>query len=196
MPGSEQDLKADELAREARAGSIAAFEELVSICENRVFSFVCMLSRSPEDAREITQDTFVRAFQALPQYDPGQPFAAWLFTIARRKFIDHCRRQPPGATHEIPDEAGPDTPVELLARREEAAELWRKARQVLPDLQFQAIWLRYAEDMEVAQISRVLGRTKTHVKVLLFRARLALARALRTERSHSRPLAPELITDN
>ncbi len=196
MPGSEQDLKADELAREARAGSIAAFEELVSIYENRVFSFVCMLSRSPEDAREITQDTFVRAFQALPQYDPGQPFAAWLFTIARRKFIDHCRRRPPGATHEIPDGADSDTPVELLARREEAAELWRKARQVLPDLQFQAIWLRYAEDMEVAQISRVLGRTKTHVKVLLFRARLALARALRTERTYSRPLAPELITDN
>ena len=48
-------------------------------------------------------------------------------------------------------------------------------RALLPEGQFQALWLRYAEDMRVAQIARVLGKTQTHVKVLLFRARRKLA---------------------
>ena len=63
----------------------------------------------------------------------------------------------------------------MLARRDEARDLWRRARSGLPEIQFQALWLRYAEDMDIAQISGVLGKTQTHIKVLLFRARNTLA---------------------
>jgi RNA polymerase sigma-70 factor (ECF subfamily) len=105
---------------------------------------------------------------------------SWLFTIARRKGIDCFRARIPSEGQSAPEEFDPADPAELLARREEARDLWRRARAKLPDSQFQSLWLRYAEDMDIAQIAGVLGKTQTHVKVLLFRARQTLADELET----------------
>jgi RNA polymerase sigma-70 factor (ECF subfamily) len=165
----------EDLARQSQAGDFAAFEELVRRYENRIYSFVFQSCGHDADAREVTQDTFVRAFEAIAQFDPSRKFAAWLFTIARRKGIDCFRARIPGGGQEAPEELDADDPAELLARREEAQELWRRARARLPDGQFQALWLRYAEDMDIENIARVLGKTQTHIKVLLFRARHRLA---------------------
>jgi RNA polymerase sigma-70 factor (ECF subfamily) len=86
--------------------------------------------------------------------------------------------------------ADENTPAELLARRESEANLWHRARSVLSDAHFQSLWLKYAEDLSVADIARVLGRTQTHVKVMLFRARRALARVLKEPdaKSNAKPL--------
>jgi RNA polymerase sigma-70 factor, ECF subfamily len=175
-----QRLFDEELARETRAGSLAAFEELVYRYEGRIYAFVTQCCRNRADAQELTQDTFVRAFQAIAQFDPRRGFAPWLFTIARRKCIDHHRAAPPAVAEEpMPELPDLVDPSELLARREERENLWQLARRRLPEAQFQALWLRYAEDMSVAGIARVLGKTQTHVKVLLFRARNTLARELK-----------------
>jgi RNA polymerase sigma-70 factor (ECF subfamily) len=172
----EWHLMSDEdLARHSQGGDLVAFEELVRRYENRIYSFVYQSCGRDADAREITQDTFARAFEAIAQFDPARPFASWLFAIARRKGIDCFRARIPGDGQAAPEEVDPDDPAELLARREEARELWGRARRSLPESQFQALWLRYAEDMDLAQIGRVLGKTQTHVKVLLFRARHKLA---------------------
>jgi RNA polymerase sigma-70 factor (ECF subfamily) len=173
-----QKLSDAELAGQTQAGSLSAFEELVRRYEGRIYGFVANSCRNAADAREVTQDTFVRAFRAIGQFDPGHSFAAWLFTIARRKCIDHHRTLPPLAEDELPELPDTDDPAELLARREEGIDLWQTARRVLPQPQFQAIWLRYAEELSVAEIACVLRKTKTHVKVLLFRARQALGHAL------------------
>ena len=165
----------EELARQSQDGDLAAFEELVRRYENRIYAFLFQSCGHATDAREATQDTFVRAFEAISRFDPGRPFAAWLFTIARRKGIDCFRARIPDGGQDAPDQIDPDDPAELLARRDEARDLWRRARSGLPEIQFQALWLRYAEDMDIAQISGVLGKTQTHIKVLLFRARNTLA---------------------
>ena len=169
-------LPDEELARQTQAGSSVAFEELVSRYEGRVFAFIRMACRNEDDARELTQDAFVKAFQAIGQYHPRYPFRSWLFTIARRKCIDHFRRRP-AATEEIDDHrVDPDDPAEQLARREDSQNLWTRARHLLPGNQFQALWLRYGEEMNVGEIATVLGLTRTHVKVLMFRARQTLVR--------------------
>ena len=175
-----QSMSDEDLARQSQGGDFAAFEELVSRYENRIYSFVFRSCGHDADAREVTQDTFVRAFSAIAQFDPGRPFASWLFAIARRKGIDCFRARIPGDGQSAPEEFDPDDPSELLARREDAQDLWRRARRSLTDSQFQALWLRYAEEMDVAQIGRVLGKTQTYVKVLLFRARHKLAAELET----------------
>jgi RNA polymerase sigma-70 factor (ECF subfamily) len=165
----------EELARQCQAGSLDAFEVLVSRYECRIYGFVLNSCHHIVDAREITQDTFVRAFQALAQFDSKQVFAAWLFAIAHRKCIDRHRTQRP-----VVDEPGaelPDfnDPAELLARKEAGSALWQLARQRLSEIQFQALWLKYTEEMNVADIARVLHKTQSHVKVVLFRARKILA---------------------
>jgi RNA polymerase sigma-70 factor, ECF subfamily len=170
-PPSQSD---EELARQTQAGSLTAFEQLVYRYQRRIYAFVANSCRSGADAREVTQDTFVKAFQAIDQYDPRFAFTSWLFTIARRKCIDHHRAAPPEPEPAPSQPAPQPDPGELLARTEDRRALWTLASKLLPDAQFQALWLRYAEDMSVAEIARVLGKTRTHVKVLLFRARRVL----------------------
>jgi RNA polymerase sigma-70 factor, ECF subfamily len=168
----------EELARQTQAGSLAAFEQLVYRYEHRVHAFIAQFCRNPTDAREITQDTFVKAFQSIAQFDARRVFAAWLFTIARRKCIDRHRAAPPVADALIPEASDDIDPAELFARREEGQNLWRLASKRLGENQFQALWLHYAEDMDVAQIAQVMGKTRVHIKVLLFRARQVLGRDL------------------
>jgi RNA polymerase sigma-70 factor (ECF subfamily) len=179
-----ESVSDEELARRAQGGSLEAFEGLVYRYERRLYAFVFQCCRSDADAREVTQDSFVRAFQCIAQFDTRRGFAPWLFTIARRKCIDRQRAQKPDtADSAAPELVDEHDPGELLARQEEREGLWRLAREVLPEVQFHALWLRYAEDMTVENIARVLGRTRTHVKVLLFRARAALTRKLKTARA-------------
>jgi RNA polymerase sigma-70 factor, ECF subfamily len=179
VPADYPSRSDEELARQTQAGSLTAFEEIVYRYERRIYAFVSNSCRSSADAREVTQDTFVKAFQAIDQFDPRFAFASWLFTIARRKCIDLHRAAPPVPEPDAPELAPQPDPAESLARAEDRQALWTLASRLLPEAQFQALWLRYAEDMTVAEIARVLRKTRTHVKVLLFRARQALARKLR-----------------
>ena len=157
------------------------FEELVHRYEGRIFRFLANSFGNPADAQELTQETFVSAYLNLRQLDVQRSFAAWLFTIARRKGIDRHRVTRP-AEAELPDLPDLNDPAVILSQREAEQELWELARRTLPELQFQALWLRYAEEMSVPQIAGVLRRTRVHVKVLLFRARNRLARVLKPER--------------
>jgi RNA polymerase sigma-70 factor (ECF subfamily) len=180
----------EELARQAQAGSLAAFEELVYRYEGRIHAFVAQFCRGGADAGELTQDTFVRAFQRMAQFDSRRAFAPWLFTIARRQCIDRHRREAPRAEAPLPDAVAEGDPAELAARREDGQSLWRIARKRLGASQFQALWLHYAEDMSVAQVAQVMGKTRVHVKVLLFRARQTLALGLNRS-----PLLAQAIPD-
>ena len=173
------DISDGELVRRTRAGSLEAFEQLVYRYEHRVYAFVSQFCRNATDTREITQDAFVKATQSLHQFDVRREFAPWLFTIARRKWIDRQRAAPPAAAEApLPEPVDANHPGELLAQEEDRQLLWRLARKCLSEDQYQALWLRYAEDLEVVQIAQVLGKTRVHIKVLLFRARQILGKHL------------------
>lgn len=177
----------EELARQAQAGSFSAYEELVYRHEGRVYRFLCQSCRNETDARELTQDTFVAAFNAVARFNPNRSFATWLFTIARRKFIDHWRARRPDPTETLPEQEDPEHPASILQARETAAAIWDFARRLLPEIQFQALWLRCQEEMEIKEIAHSLRLSRVHVKVLLFRARQKLILAL--DRSPDRPSA-------
>jgi len=168
----------EELARHTQAGSLAAFESLVERYGHRIYGFISQTCHNSSDAADITQDTFVRAFQNISRYDSRREFAPWIFTLARHASIDHFRRKLPRAEESAPEKIDYEDPAELLARREESRELWCLARRHLPEIQFQALWLHYAERMSVAQIAQVLRKTRIHAKVLIYRGRQALGAQL------------------
>ena len=173
-----QQLSDEELARQTQAGSLVAFEELVFRYERRIYGFTLQFCHNADDAAELTQETFLKAFRSIASYNPRHTFPPWLFTIARRKCIDHHRAAPPPPEAPVPDRTDGTDPAELLAAQEDRNSLWSLARRMLPPAQFQALWLHYAEDMEIEGIARVLNRTRTHIKVMLFRARRTLQRSL------------------
>ncbi len=162
-----------ELARAARAGSALAFDGLVRLHHARVFAFLLSLTRQRQDAEDLTQQTFVRAWRKIRRLDPGRPVLPWLLTIARRESIAMLRRRrpPPPAAALAPDPwaAATDDPP---ARR-----LWELAARTLTHEACAALWLHYREEVPLAEVARILGKRTGAVKTMLHRARASLAAA-------------------
>ncbi|MHC4767464.1 MAG: RNA polymerase sigma factor [Planctomycetota bacterium] len=175
------DLEIPELVSRAQEGSLPCFAELVKRFEGRLFNFVLRRMQSPEDAEDLVQDTFVRAWQRIGQYNPRWQFSTWLYTIAHRLAIaqrHRLRREArPACLDRVPAECDPARPA---ADREQCRHVWALADRLLPETQRVALWLRYAEGLGTSEIARVLGKSRVGVRVMLFRARETLAANLRS----------------
>jgi RNA polymerase sigma-70 factor (ECF subfamily) len=185
-------LSAEDLVRRARTGSSAAFGELVARYESPLFNFLLRRTSSAEDAEEIAQDAFVRAWQKIDSYDARWKFSTWLFTLARRLAATRMRSsaaltQGNDALAGVSVHADPGLD---LTRTEERANLWSIVDRVLDADARSALWLRYAEDLTVAEIAEVLGRSSVSVRVMLFRARAKLEQHLEPPRASSSAAAP------
>lgn len=177
---AETPLSDEALARQSRAGSLSAFSELARRYDGRIFAYLVQRAARREDAKDLTQLTFVQAWRKLGQYDPRRPFAAWLFAIARRQAIDWHRRQHP--TERLAEDlAHPQTPASNCQSAEGAGTLWRAVHDLVSEKEFSALWLMYREELSVKEIAQAMGQTVVAVKVNLFRARRKLAMQLPPE---------------
>jgi len=169
-----------ELAARAGAGSIDAFEELALRFEPRIYGFLCRHVGNAQDAQDLTQETFVRAWRGMHRFDPKREFATWLFVIARRAAANHfrARRFHDELNDDLPDAAA--QPAASAASGDDADRLWRAAKRLKPRF-YEALWLRYGEDFSLGQTARVMGLTTIHAKVILHRARKELARHFKRE---------------
>lgn len=167
-----------DLARAAQGGSREAYAELVQRHYLPIHRFLLSLLDNRSDAEDLTQDTFLRALNKIHRFNPKRPFRPWVFTIARRLAISHWRRQRPTTAL---DECTPHPAVQPSVSRGDAATLWALARQHLKPDEFSALWCFYREDMPVKEVAKVLGKTLTHSKVILHRARTHLRQHLEPE---------------
>ncbi len=159
---------------EAAAGNLGAFDHLVQRHHARVYNYLRQLTRSHHDAEDLTQQTFIKGFHALANFDPRRPLLNWLFTIARNLAMNHFRDT--RRTEPMPGDAAVDapSPAEQAETREESENLWRRAQALLPPRLYEILWLRFGEDLSTRETARVVGLTEIHVKVLLHRARQTL----------------------
>lgn len=168
------ELTSEELAWQARRGCQASFAELVRRFAPRLQAFLCRRTRDRHEAEDLVQDTFLRAYENLARYDNAWRFSTWLFTIASRAAVSRGRRkrvEPPcGDLHALPCD-------ETAEKRELSENLWAIAAQ-LPEGQRRCLRLRYAEEMSVKEIARVMGKSQVCVKVLLYRARVNMAKRM------------------
>ena len=199
MPGDEQQTSDEQLAAEAQDGSLDAFDNLVGRYHARVYHFLCHKTASPEDAQDVTQQVFIRAWQKIHQFRVEAKFATWLFIITRRAAINYYRARGSRTMVELKEADGKlvtsDTPASSLAERDEHAALWATARRNLNDSQFTALWLRYRESMSIKEMALAMGKRQVTTKVLLHRARKALGTALRrpdVKSESSQPTQPFL----
>jgi RNA polymerase sigma-70 factor (ECF subfamily) len=170
-------LSAEQLARQVQQGCQDSFAELVERYGNRLLQFLRSKTGSVQDAEDLVQDTFVKAYRNIHRYRDSCKFSTWLFTIAKRLSISRYRSKrhlrPVGR---LESEVAESTDVH--AKGQVGSGLWAVARS-LTENQYQALWLKYAQDMSIKEIAAVTGKTQVNVKVLLYRARLNLAKRLK-----------------
>jgi RNA polymerase sigma-70 factor (ECF subfamily) len=169
-------LTAEELAWRSQQGCRASFAELVNRYGARLLQFLRYRTDNIHDAEDLVQDTFVKVYENIGRYKDSWKFSTWLFTIAGRLASSHHRSSHPAQALNEVAFTGPG-PADAMARQETHRSLW-EAAATLPDSQCEGLWLRYVEGMSVKQIARVLGKSQVGVKVLLYRARVNIARRL------------------
>ena len=176
------------IIRSVLSGDSSQFALLWQKYNKQIFASVLKLVRSIDDADDIVQDTFLKAFNALHSYNQTFPFPAWLYKIASNTCIDYFRRKRirPISIENINRDGGdiydiiPDksTPIDVNIINNETKEELLKAVEQLPLRFKQCIQLRHFEELSYEEISIKMNLPLGTVKITLFRARKMLLNML------------------
>jgi RNA polymerase sigma-70 factor (ECF subfamily) len=161
-------------ARECLAGNGQAFTRLVERYERPVYNVALRMLRNPEDARDVSQTVFLKAYQGLEKYDPQYKFYSWIYRIAINEALDmlRLRRREAGPVDEqVP--SGDPGPAESLAEDSTQREVADAIDQLKPDYRA-VIVLKYIADRSYEEIAGILGIEVKTVRSRLFTARQAM----------------------
>lgn len=158
-----------------------AFARVVDAYQTRVFSLCYRMLGSPTAAEDASQETFIRAYQALDRYDQNRPLATWILSIASHYCIDQIRKRKMtllSMDNEkyawmAPPAKGPQPEKRALDR-----EKMKKVHELLGTLNETdraAIVLQYWHDKSYREIAKILSLTESAVKSRLYRARQSMA---------------------
>jgi len=159
------------VVRAAIGGDARAFEQIVGAYHRRVFNFLQQMTRQREDTEDLTQQTFIKAYQHIERVDPERPIINWLLTIARRTALNHFRSARKWEFVPADLASSEPSPAAQLEVQDRADNLWARARRILPQREFEALWLRFAEERSTEETAEIMGLTQIHVKVIVHRAR-------------------------
>ncbi len=167
--------------RAAQAGDMAAFEWIVQQHEERLFGFCCRWLRCTEDAREVCQDAFVRAWQALPEFEGRSKLSTWLYQIALNLCRDRAKtratrqRDNTIALEEVAEaplcpQRSPDTSAELNSDMQKL----ERGLAVLPEKLRAVLMLTTMEGLSHEECAEVLNCSVRGVEGRVYRARQML----------------------
>lgn len=170
-----------EKIRAAQAGDVAAFEWIVRQHEERLFGFCCRWLRCLEDAREVCQDTFVRAWQALPEFEGRAQLSTWLYQIA----LNLCRDRVKSCTTRQRDhtvsldslETSPACPQQTPAVNAEWSSEMQKLERglaMLPEKLRAVLMLTTMEGLSQEECAQVLNCSARGIEGRVYRARQML----------------------
>ena len=185
-----EDIESNKLVARFQRGDQSAFEALYLRYFDRVYGYLCVALRDPDEAEDLAQHVFMCVLTALPSYEirPGMPFRGWLFRIARNALLNALPRQ---------RRMRPEDPARLDERRDvdidgglSTALGWLSDGDIyafvdrLPLTQKQVIVMRYMLDLTTADIAAALERTPKAVRQLQARAFKTLEERLKATGRH------------
>lgn len=182
VEGTATDL---ELIRRVKAGEHEPFNELMTRYSRKMYSVVYALVRGHEDARDLVQETFIRAYQNIRQFDEEYRFYTWLYRIAVNlsfTFLKRRKRAPVSIESGDPEPGEtelPDTRSAPIAEQSDRQRNVERALALLPAEQRLAIELRTYQGMSYAEIAEVMHTSIGTVMSRLSRARDKLRESLR-----------------
>lgn len=166
-----------ELVRECIEGNIQAFEPLVDRYQKPIFNVALRMVHGPDDAQEVTQIVFVKAYEKLDNFNPKFKFFSWIYRMAVNESINFLKRQ---KKHQGLDEemySNEKTPEQQF----HAVEMTDKLMNALMELQIDyraVVVLKHLEGLSYSEVSYILEIPEKTVKSRLFTARQRLKEIL------------------
>jgi RNA polymerase sigma factor (sigma-70 family) len=189
-------LSDTELIEQTLAGNQSAYADLVRRHQRFVFTLAMRYTKSREDAEEVAQDCFVKAYKSLPNFQGQAKFSTWLYSIVyttamtflRKKRVDTTSIDDEGTFIQVENQSSAYD-VNDAENRSRSFYLNQAIEQLLPD-DATIITLFYKGEQSLEEIARTMGIETNTVKVKLFRARQRLKDKLERNLKHE---AKELI---
>jgi RNA polymerase sigma-70 factor, ECF subfamily len=178
------------LISEAKAGNYAAFEELVNRYEKKIYRLGMNITGNREDAEDVLQEAFLKAFEHLPDFREDSRFYTWIVRIAVNEALMKLRKR--RSNREVPMESSEDENGEVVVRefadwkpnpeqefaQVELERILQSAANSLPPGFRTVFYLRDVEGLSTEETAEVLNLSVGAVKARLFRARLRLREEL------------------
>lgn len=189
-PGTEEIHPDVALVARAKEGDAAAFEQLVRQYERQIFRVAQHITQNREDAEDITQDTFFKAYEKLEQFQGNSKFSTWLVRIAVNESLMRLRKRKTNKTVSMDEDVQTEDGSiprdfaewrpnpEQLYNQAELGEILRKTIQGLPPGFRTVFTLRDVENLSTEETAEALGLSVPAVKSRLLRARLQLRERL------------------
>jgi len=182
MPSTDEELVARSIG-----GDSESFNELVLRWERPIYALAYRTIGREEDARDVCQETFLRAFRALPGFRGQAKFSSWLYRIALNLCRDWIRRERRTPVVQPPDDVDlvelaaarePSETIEDLVARQDLARAVEQAMTLLPEEQRTAIVLKEYHGLTFQEIADVVGCPLSTVKTRLYQGLTVLRREL------------------
>ena len=162
----------EELANLSQKGDSDAFNLLANKYWHRIHRFLLPMF-DHATAADVTQQTLLRAYHKIHLFNNKHTFAPWLFTMARRVAINVGRKESKRKETSLTDETLSDVAEENGNNL--IQPLWKLALEILNEKSYQAMRLHNAEDFSIREIAKIMEKTETGIKVILFRSRQRLS---------------------
>ncbi len=177
----------EELVARSRGGDLDSFNQLVLRWERPIYALAYRVIGREEDARDVAQETFLRAFRALSGFKGQAKFSSWLYRITLNLCRDWIRRERRTPVAQAPEgmdlvelaaEATPSESIEDLVSRKELGRAVAKVMSILPEEQRTAIILKEYHGLTFQEIADLLGCPLSTVKTRLYQGLTVVRRQL------------------
>jgi RNA polymerase sigma-70 factor (ECF subfamily) len=188
----------EELVARSQGGDVDSFNQLILRWERPIYALAYRVIGREEEARDVCQEAFLRAFRALPGFKGQAKFSSWLYRITLNLCRDWMRRQKRAPVSQMPDDtdamelaaqAGPVESIEDLVARRQLSAAVEEAMALLPEEQRTAIVLKEYHGMTFQEIADLQGCPLSTVKTRLYQGLSVLRRHL----ARNGQLEPELV---
>ncbi len=170
----------ESLVRRAQQQDQEAFAQLYEDNFDKIYRYIVLRIGNKTEAEDMTQQVFLNALKSISSFKwKGFPFSTWLFRIAHNQVVDFLRKKKRRATAPLDESlASQDINPELATERSLNIEQLLVATERLTAAQREVISLRFAGELPIAQVAKVMGKSEGAVKALQHSAIVALRKAL------------------
>ncbi|OWR30183.1 RNA polymerase subunit sigma-24 [Saccharibacillus sp. O23] len=171
-----------ELLRRVAQGEPEVYAEIVDRYKGKIYGLLRGMGAKHQDAEDLSQDTFVRAYRRLGELRERERFAAWLYSIAVNAMKDFAKKKRPIAAGEtgMPEPRNEDTPEKLLLAEEMRRDVHRML-EALSEQERLILLLRYTNELSYEEIADMTGLRLGQVRNRLHRAKKKLHRNMQNE---------------
>ena len=170
----------ESLIRRAQERDQVALTQIYEENFDKIYRYIVLKIGDRAEAEDMTQQVFLNALKSIDRYKfRGMPFSAWLFRIAHNQVVDHYRRKKRATMVPIDDVIlpGQDNPGRDAERKMEIEEV-NRATQQLTSAQREVISLRFAGELSIAEVARVMGKSEGAIKALQHAAIISLRKIM------------------